>query len=299
MSCSLLRTVLCYVPDCLTGEYPGDYGWDSAGLELAADPKTFKHVRKAGVLHDRWAMLGTLWCLTPELLQMYTAIDCAASKGVGFKASAMISESDGLKYMGAPVLVRARSILAVLACQVLVMGAIEAYRVNGGPFNGRDLDLVYRGGKRFDPLGLADDPHVAAELKVKEIRNGRLELLFMFGFRVQAAVTGQGPVENWASHIADPFAVNRLTLEIAAQYMPSVAMFAAAGKKKAAAPKVDLSGWYGRDCKKWLGPTIASSYVPDYLVGEYPGDYGWDNAGLAADPKTFERLRKAEVLHDR
>ena len=179
------------------------------------------------------------------------------------------------------------------------MGAIEAERVNGGPFNGRDLDLVYHGVKRFDPLGLADDPDVAAELKVTEIRNRRLTLLSMFGYFVQAGVTGHRLVENWASHIADPFAVNRLTLEIATQYKPSVARFAAAGKKTAAAPKADLTGWYGHIRKKWLGPKAADSYVPDYLAGEHPGDYGWDNTGHAADPKTFERLRKAEALHNR
>ena len=164
------------------------------------------------------------------------------------------------------------------------MGAIEAYRVNGGPFNGRDLDLVYPSGKRFDPLDLADDPDMAAELKVKEIRNGRLALLSMYGIRVQAAITGQGPVENWASHFAGPFAVRRLSLEFAAQYTPSVAMFLAAGKKKVAAPEVDLSGLYGSDCKKWLGPSIAGSYVPVYLAGEYPGDYRWDSGALAVDP---------------
>ena len=58
----------------------------------------------------------------------------------------MIFESDGLNYMGAPVLVHAQSILAVLACQVVLMGALEAYRVNGR-FGERDLDLVYPGGK--------------------------------------------------------------------------------------------------------------------------------------------------------
>ena len=78
------------------------------------------------MLHDRWAMLGTLCCLTPELLQKYTAIDNGASTGVWFKARAMIFKSDGLNYMDAPVLVRAQSILAVLACQVILMGAIEA-----------------------------------------------------------------------------------------------------------------------------------------------------------------------------
>ena len=230
------NTAESYVLDYLTGEYPGDYGWDSTGL--AADPKTFE-------LRCRWAMLGTLGCLTLELLQKYTAIDYGACKGVWFKAGAMIFETGGLDYMGAPVLVHAQSILAVLACRVVLTGAIEAYRVNGGPFGGCDLDPVYPGGKRFDPLGLADDPDVAAELKVKEIKNGRLAMFSMFGYYVQAAVTGQGPVENWASNIADPFAVNGLTLEIATQYTPSVAMFALAGKKKAAAPKVDFSDWYG------------------------------------------------------
>ena len=80
---------------------------------------------------------------------------------------------------------------------------------------------------------------------MKGVRNGRLAMLSMFGYFVQAAVTGQGPVDNWAPHITDPFAVNGLTLEIATQYTPSpsVAMFAAAGKKKtAAAPKVDFRG---------------------------------------------------------
>ena len=76
-------------------------------------------------------MLGTLWCLTCELLQKYTSIDNGASKGVWFKAGAVIFESYGLNYMGAPALVRARSILALLACQLVLMGAIEAYRVNG------------------------------------------------------------------------------------------------------------------------------------------------------------------------
>ena len=141
----------------------------------------------------------------------------------------MIFEVYGLNYMCAPVLVRAQSILALLACQLVPMGAIEVCRVIGDPFGGRDLDVVCPGGKWFNPLGLADDPDVAAELKVKEIRSGRLAMLCKFGYYMQAAVTGQGPVENWASHIADPFAVDRLTLEIVTQSTPSVAMFAAAG----------------------------------------------------------------------
>ena len=59
------------------------------------------------------------------------------------------------------------------------------------------------------------------------------------------------------------------------------------------------SAWYGPDGPKWFGHFSSTASTPAYLKGEYPGDYGWDSAGLAADPKTCERYREAELMHAR
>ncbi|KAG5040897.1 hypothetical protein JHK85_013373 [Glycine max] len=100
-----------------------------------------------------------------------------------------------------------KSILAVVA-EIVLVGGAEYYRI----INGLDLEDKLHPGGPFDPLGLAKDPDQAALLKVKEIKNGRLAMFAMLGFYFQAYVTGEGPVENLAKHLSDPFGNNLLTV---------------------------------------------------------------------------------------
>ncbi|CDP07244.1 unnamed protein product [Coffea canephora] len=194
-------------PAYLTGDLPGDYGFDIAGL--SKDPVAFQKYFNYEVLHARWAMLAALGALVPESLDMLGTFHFTES--VWWLVGYSKLKGDTLDYLGIPGLHLAGSqgVIVIAICQALLMVGpeyarycgIEALEPLGIYLPG---DINYPGGVLFDPLNLSEDPVALEELKVKEIKNGRLAMVAWLGFYVQAAVTGKGPVQNLLDHISDP-----------------------------------------------------------------------------------------------
>ena len=140
----------------------------------------------------------------------------AGAIGYVMQTGALLLDGNTLNYFGNSIPINL--VVAVIA-EVVLVGGAEYYRI----INGLDLEDKLHPGGPFDPLGLASDPDQAAILKVKEIKNGRLAMFSMFAFFIQAYVTGEGPVENLAKHLSDPFGNNLLTVITgAAERTPSL-----------------------------------------------------------------------------
>ncbi|CAN0910972.1 Chlorophyll a-b binding protein 7, chloroplastic [Linum grandiflorum] len=154
-------------PAHLAGELPGDYGFDVA--YLSQDPSALQKNFNFEILHCRWAMLGALGAVIPEVLDFCGAVGPEYARYCGIEAL----EPLGIYLPG---------------------------------------DENYPGGTLFDPLNLAEEPAAFEELKVKEIKNGRLAMVAWLGFYVQAAVTGKGPIQNLVEHVSDPFHHNVLSV---------------------------------------------------------------------------------------
>lgn len=187
-------------PAWLDGSLPGDYGFDP--LSLGKVQESLDRNVELELLHARWAMLGALGALIPELLELFHAVDFPEYRWWNVGAYKLHS-GEPLNYFGIEGLRVAggQGIAIIACCQVLLMFGPEYARACGiqaleplGIFLPGDKN--YPGGWLFDPLNLSSNPETYEAMRVREIKNGRLAMVAWVGFAVQAAITRKGPLEN-------------------------------------------------------------------------------------------------------
>ncbi|VAI73381.1 unnamed protein product [Triticum turgidum subsp. durum] len=162
-----------------------------SGLPFCAYATTSGRVTmSAEIYHCRWAMLCVPGVLVPEALGL----------GNWVKAQEWAALPDGqATYLGNPV--PWGNLPTILAIEFLAIAFAEQQRTME-----KDPEKKKYPGGAFDPLGFSKDPAKFEELKLKEIKNGRLAMLAFVGFCVQqSAYPGTGPLENLATHLADPW----------------------------------------------------------------------------------------------
>jgi|TARA_B100000683_G_scaffold58925_2_gene56871 hypothetical protein len=184
----------------LDGSLPGDYGFDP--LSLSADPEMKKWMVQAELQHARWAMLGVAGAVAPELLTKIGTADLpnwaeapnydywAPAGPLFFIQMAMFNWAEIRRWQ-----------------DMKNPGSVNTDPLFGYNSNDTNTDVGYPKGL-FDKLNYAKDEKVTAELKQKEIKNGRLAMVAFAGIVVQYCATGVGPLENLAAHMANPGTVS-------------------------------------------------------------------------------------------
>lgn len=201
-------------PTWLDGTLPGDYGYDPLGL--GKDPNALNRYVELELLHARWAMLGALGALIPEVLQRAHVANFLEPVWWNVGA-AKLKTGEDLNYLGIAGLHVAggQGIAIIAVCQFLLMFGPEYARACGiealeplGLYLPGDKN--YPGSWLFVPLSLSKDAKRYELMRVREIKNGRLAMVAWLGFAAQAALTRRGPLENLLSFVEDPLNNNVL-----------------------------------------------------------------------------------------
>eukprot|EP00803_Ostreobium_quekettii_P004853 evm.model.scf_752.7 EVM.evm.TU.scf_752.7 scf_752:49472-53356(-) len=205
------------IPKHLNGTLPGDVGWDPLGL--GEDPQALKWYVQAELVHARFAMVGVVGMLVPQILAKFGVLDVPQ----WYEAGQVAAQGSYAPFS------------VLLSMQLFLMGWAETKRWmdfknpksqgEPGSFVGFEAALGGTGengypGGVFDPLGLAKtSPTAYKDLQTKEIANGRLAMQATLGFYAQYIATGKGPVDNWLDHIADPWNNNFATNGVSVPYL--------------------------------------------------------------------------------
>ncbi|PWA59666.1 chlorophyll A-B binding protein [Artemisia annua] len=198
---------------------PGDFGFDPLGLSDPEGTGGFiepKWLAYGEVINGRFAMLGAAGAIAPEIFGKLGLIP--AETALPWFKTGVIPPAGTYNYWADP--------FTLFVFEMALMGFAEHRRLqdwyNPGSmgkqyflglekgFSGSG-DPAYPGGPFFNPLGFGKDEKSMKELKLKEIKNGRLAMLAILGYFIQGLVTGVGPFQNLLDHLADPVNNNVLT----------------------------------------------------------------------------------------
>ena len=166
-------------PAHLDGSIAGDYGFDPLGL--GTNPDRLKYYQEAELVNARWAMMAVAGIVGTEVAGIEPRWWEAGTEDYGFPPAAL------------------------LAIQFPVMGYLENKRIQGWMATGSSgVNETFP----FDPMGMGSKD---ANMKLKEIKNGRAAMIAFVGIVVQAIVYREGPVAALKDHISNPFGCNMAT----------------------------------------------------------------------------------------
>nr|GME20353.1 chlorophyll A-B binding protein CP26, chloroplastic [Ipomoea batatas] len=122
------------IPEYLTGEVPGDYGYDPFGL--SKKPEDFAKYQAYELIHARWAMLGAAGFIIPEAFNKFGA-NCGP-EAVWFKTGALLLDGNTLNYFGKNIPI---NLVVAVVAEVVLLGGAEYYRIINGLV--RDKHITY------------------------------------------------------------------------------------------------------------------------------------------------------------
>ncbi|CAM8949713.1 unnamed protein product [Rhodiola kirilowii] len=202
----------------LDGSLPGDFGFDPLGLSDPEGTGGFiepKWLAYGEIINGRFAMLGAAGAIAPEVFGKLGLIP--AETALPWFKTGVIPPAGTYSYWADP--------FTLFVLEMALMGFAEHRRFQDWAkpgsmgkqyFLGLEKylkgsgDPAYPGGI-FNPLGFGKDEKSMKELKLKEVKNGRLAMLAILGYFIQGLVTGVGPYQNLLDHLADPVNNNILT----------------------------------------------------------------------------------------
>jgi light-harvesting complex I chlorophyll a/b binding protein 3 len=198
---------------------PGDFGFDPLGLSDPdgaggfIDPNWLSY---AEIINGRFAMLGAAGAIAPEILGKLGLIPQETT--LPWFKTGVIPPVGTYSYWADPY--------TLFVLEIALMGFAEhrraqdyykpgsmgkQYFLGFEKFLGGSGNPAYPGGPFFNFLGFGKNEKELKDLKLKEVKNGRLAMLAILGYFIQAIFTGVGPFQNLLDHLADPVHNNILT----------------------------------------------------------------------------------------